>query len=78
MSQAEAGSVAHPSEGVSEAILENRPATGWVATLLEWGAVPRLISLLDWPNQSDTRPWPGAYAAAGDCCSIPAKQHSGR
>lgn len=58
----------HPSDSVNEAFLESRPGAGWVPTLLDWGAVPRLISLMDWPNQSDTRPWPGKYAAAGDAC----------
>ncbi len=56
----------HPSDSESEAILESRPAAGWIPTLLDWGAVPHLINLINWPNQADTRPWPGAHAAAGD------------
>ncbi len=60
----------HPSESVNETILESRPAAGWIPTLLEWGAVPRLIDLMNWPNQADTRPWPGAQAAAGDTLQL--------
>lgn len=68
--QVEAGSIEHPSESTNEAAEDARPEAGWVASLLEWGAVPPLISLMSWPDQADTTPWPGAYAAAG-------KSHAG-
>lgn len=64
LAELEQPSVEHPPEE-NEAGLEARPEGGWVAALLEWGAVPALVTLLNWPSQSDTSPWPGAYAAAG-------------
>ena len=69
LAELEQPSVEHPPQE-NEAGLEARPDGGWVAALLEWGAVPALVTLLNWPSQSDTSPWPGAYAAAGMPLSI--------
>ena len=69
--QVEVGSVEHPSESTNEAAEEARPQAGWVASLLEWGAVPPLISLMNWAGQASTTPWPGAYAAAGKSMLMP-------
>lgn len=69
LAELETGSEDHPSDAddpLRLAGLEARPEAGWVAALLEWGAVPALVALLNWTEQDETTPWPGAYAAAGE------------